>query len=312
MRLIDQLEASNYGKLRHIKKGREAFYQLDRPKHLPKISLNAEGLYQLALCRDFLLHLLPDAMRKSMDATLLQAATFLSEDEVGDLSDSFGQSIAKGRIDYTPFQDMLQSLMQGIREHKVCTVRCKSALHKEVRDFEYAPMRLIAYHEAIHVIGWTVTEKGAVQARFESPTTLALQRLQKVSITQRYSGCLPAPNEGGGTFGLIKSTSFTAIIRFNESAAAYVAEREWSVGQKIVVHKNGDLTLTLTASNSAEFTSWILSFGDDAEILSPKWLREEPRAMRKKIWLSEVGCIHYFEPGEKNKKMPCHLMELGI
>ena len=105
LRLRDQLEASRFGKLLRSKRGKETLYQIDRPRNPPKISLNAEGLYQLALCRDFILHLLPDAMRQNVDTALQQASAFLPEDE--ELPECIGQSIVKGRINYTPFQRMV-------------------------------------------------------------------------------------------------------------------------------------------------------------------------------------------------------------
>jgi len=53
-----------------------------------------------------------------------------------------------------------------------------------------------------------------------------------------------------------------------------VAEREWSEGQKIVVHKDGGMTLTMTARSPAEIISWVLSFDEAAELLAPKHLRK--------------------------------------
>jgi hypothetical protein len=50
-----------------FKRGREAAYSLDRPKRPPQLCLDAEGLYQLALCYDFMLHLLPDSMKKKTE-----------------------------------------------------------------------------------------------------------------------------------------------------------------------------------------------------------------------------------------------------
>jgi predicted DNA-binding transcriptional regulator YafY len=276
MRLIDQMEASKYGKLLYVKRGREAFYQLDRPKSLPKISLNAEGLYQLALCRDFLLHLLPESMRKSMEATLQQASAFLPENDSSNISDTFGTSFYKGRIDYTPYQDMLQTMIQGIRKHKVCAVRYKSARNKEAKDFAYAPKRLVAFRETIYIHGWIVTEEGKVQAKHDTSNTLALHRLKKVEIAERGAEHLPEPVDGNsGAFGMVDNEPFTAKINFAESVATYVAEREWSTGQKIKAHKDGRITLTLAARSSLEFIAWILSFGDTAEVLSPKWLRDK-------------------------------------
>jgi len=273
LRLIDQLEASPFCKLLLSKKGRESIYQIDRPRSLPKISLNAEGLYQLALCRDFILHLLPEAMRKNVDAALQQASAFLPEDSK--LPESIGQSFVKGRINYTPFQRVLETLIQSIREHKVCSISYRSALHKEKHDFEYAPKRLVAFHGAIYLTGWVVAEKETPQAAYEKPTTLALHRVQKASLTRRTTKHLPEPaEESKGAFGLITDAPFIAKIRFDKSASTYVAEREWSEGQQTTLHKDGSITLTVTARSHVEIIAWVLSFGETAEVISPKWLKE--------------------------------------
>ena len=46
-RLIDQLESSHFGKIVRHQLGRQVAYSLDRPRHRPCTSLDAEGLRQL-------------------------------------------------------------------------------------------------------------------------------------------------------------------------------------------------------------------------------------------------------------------------
>ena len=276
MRLLDQLEASRFGKLLRARRGREAVYRLDRPGRLPRISLNAEGLQQLALCRDFMLHLLPESMRKKADAALQQASAYLPEEEAPDALIPVGESFAKGRIDYAPFQEMLQAVMTGIRQHRVCRVHYRSSIHGETKAFEFAPKRLVSYHETIYILGWIVSEKGTVTPLHEDSTTLALQRMRKVLVTRRSAARIPdVKEECRGAFGLIEESPFPVRVRFSPAAATYVAERQWSEGQKITVHRNGSVTLGMTARSSAEVISWVLSFAGTAELLSPKWLREE-------------------------------------
>jgi predicted DNA-binding transcriptional regulator YafY len=114
------------------------------------------------------------------------------------------------------------------------------------------------------------------RVKYEKPTPLALHRLSGVTPTTRSGKHLPEPPaEHGESFGVMDKEVFTAKIRFAQKAAAYVAEREWSKGQKIVMHRDGGVTLTLQARSPVELTAWILGFGDAAEALSPKWLRED-------------------------------------
>ena len=273
-RLIDQLEASRYGKLLRDKRGKEAVYSLDRPKKLPTLSLSAEGLYQLALCRDFMIHLLPDSIRKSVDATLKQASAFLPEEENEGFFAPEGQSYVKGHIDYTPFQKMLQTLTQAIKTHRVCSVQYQSSLRGDTRTFLYAPKRLLAYHETLRFVGWIVTPEG--KALHDEPAVFLLHRMKEVTLTRTSAPHLPDPkDESKDAFGLIADEPFTVTVRFDPFSATYAAERTWSSNQKIEHNDDGGVTLTMTARSGVEVVSWILSFGDTAEILSPAWLREE-------------------------------------
>jgi predicted DNA-binding transcriptional regulator YafY len=275
-RLIAQLEGSRFGKVLADKRGREAVYRLDRPGETPRVSLNAEGLRQLALCRDFLCHLLPKNMRENLDATLRQAAAFVPAGEDGGMGDRLGYSLFKGRIDYTPFEDMLRDMVRAMRERRVCLVRYRRSLREEERGFAYAPGRLTAFHEALYVSGWVVSGEGKALPRHDSPTTLAVHRLRAVSLTRRDGARLPEVGEPDAeAFGLMEEKPFRAKIRFSASAATDVAEREWSGGQKMILHRDGALTLSMNARSRAELLAWILSFGGAAEALAPAWLREE-------------------------------------
>jgi predicted DNA-binding transcriptional regulator YafY len=276
LRLLDSLEASRYGKLAQEKQGRENYYQLARPAALPKISLNAEGLRQLALCRNFLLHLLPKAMRENIEATLQQASAFLPDGEDNGAPDSFVSSFTKGHIDYTPFQNEMQILQEAVRKQTACQVRYRASLNREVKEYAFAPKRLVAFREAIYFVGWIVTDSGPVRQLHDTPTTLLLHRFEDAAPTNRSAARLPdAPEENSGVFGLMGSEVFAVSARFAASAATYVAERVWSKGQKVVRHKDGRITLTFTARSEPEAVAWILGFGNTAEVLSPKWLRKE-------------------------------------
>ena len=277
LRLLDQFEASNFGKLIHAKRGRESAYRLERPpKDLPKLSLNAEALHQLALCRDFMLHLLPESMRKTVDAALLQASAYLPEGETPDDLLPVGSVFTKGRIDYSPFQDILQSFIQGIRRNKVCAVHYKASIHHGAKAFEFAPKRLVAYREAMYIHGRIVSDKGTAAPVYEKATILALHRVRQVLVTRRSAAHIPDVEEAHqGLFGVMENTPFPVRIRFAAGAAGYVAEREWSKDQKVTVHADGGITLAMTARSPAEVISWVLSFADEAELLAPKRLREE-------------------------------------
>ncbi len=273
-RLLAQLEGSRFGKIQRLQQGREAFYQLEKPQRLPTVCLNAEGLHQLALCRELLTNLLPDAMHKEMEISLRQAVAFLPHGSQ-DLPDHIGASLSKGRIDYKPFQATLGIILQTIREHKVCEIHYKGAALAEEKSYDFAPKLMIGFRESLLVQGFIVAEKGAAIPMYDSPTTLALHRIKACHATRREARVPDIPEPDNSSFGIMEGEPFTAVVRFAAAAATYVTERQWSAQQSIELHADGSLTLHVQGQSVPEFLSWVLSFGITAEVLSPTWLRNK-------------------------------------
>ncbi len=285
LRLISQLEASPFGKLIREKQGRESFYSIARPERLPQITLSPEGLSHLALCRDFLLHLLPSSVQSTIGETLQQASAYAVVDKTSATVDRavpilapMGKSFTKGCIDYTPFQDSIQIIIKAIYQQKVCIMHYKSSLRSEMKTFEIAPVMLVTHRDALYVRGWLVTEKGTPTPRYDTATNFAVHRIQEMIPTRRSSAHLPPVDDEQGAFGFMNfddDETFSAEIIFAPSAATYVAERRWCEEQTMLIHEDGSLTLTMEANNSMELKSWVLSFGASARIVSPVWLVEE-------------------------------------
>lgn len=79
-------------------------------------------------------------------------------------------------------------------------------------------------------------------------------------------------------FGIHWGTNEVEVkIRFASSAAAYVRERIWHPSQSIVDHPDGSLVLTLRVNHLLELKRWILSWGEQAQVLAPPALAEEVR-----------------------------------
>lgn len=58
-------------------------------------------------------------------------------------------------------------------------------------------------------------------------------------------------------------------IRFKMRVADYVRERVWHVNQELEDCRNGDIILSLTVNHLLELKRWVLSWGNDAQVLSP-------------------------------------------
>ena len=297
LRLIKQLEQACVGNIRRELRGREAWYRLERPARVPDVSLNAEGLSQLALCREFLASLLPGAMQREIQASLDHMAAFLPRGE-REFHGGVGAAVSKGRIDYTPFQGTIAILMQAIREARVCLVQYRAALGGKTKEYDFAPKRLLACRESLYAEGWIVTPKGTAEALYDDPCKLAVHRFQDCVLTVRSSKDVPdIPPPSTEAFGVMEDEPFAVAVRFDASAAVYVAERQWSDRQRVEEHGDGSITLHAQMFNGDECIAWVLGFGDAAEVLEPAWLRREIK--------QTIGRMKARYAAKKPKEAPC-------
>jgi proteasome accessory factor B len=63
------------------------------------------------------------------------------------------------------------------------------------------------------------------------------------------------------------------VLRFAPSVAARVQEATWHPTQRVVVEEDGSLTWRATVAGTIEIRLWILSWGDEVEVLEPESLR---------------------------------------
>jgi len=70
-------------------------------------------------------------------------------------------------------------------------------------------------------------------------------------------------------FGIIGGPPVDVRIAFSDRVAAYIRERTWHPTQTVGTRPDGRIELRLSAGNTVELRTWILSFGDDAEVIHP-------------------------------------------
>ena len=274
LRLIDQLEVCNFAKIIKTVENRENRYAYARPKALPKVCITAQGLQYLLLCRDLAADVLPQSMRSMTSATLGQAQAFLPEDEEVNFA-TLSETCSKGQIDYSPFATQMETIMQCIRDKRVCQIEYQAPHRAEPRLFEIAPLRLRVYRGALYVRAWKVTEKGNAEALFDTPTVFALHRIREAWATCRTTDHLPDVAETNNGFGFIKDEPFSVQIRFSPAVSTYIAERKWSADQQIDTHEDGSVTLTMSSTSDREVIAWVLGFGKEANLLAPAHLKAQ-------------------------------------
>lgn len=266
LRLLRQLEQSGAGMLIREKRGRESWFRLDH-KSVTAPGINSENVALLALCRDLVLHLLPENMQMETAQILARLGARMKNDR--SLS---AVSLVKGRIDYAPYQKILSDIERAISKKLVCRVSYKSAHSDKAQAHLFAPLRLLASQDSMYIEGWLLEDDSPGRRKYADPLRLALQRFCDCELTQFSSASLPAlPPAENSAFGLMECESFTAKIWFAADAANYICERSWSSGQKVEQQEDGSIILTLRMANFYEALSWVLGFGKKAIVKEPEW-----------------------------------------
>lgn len=276
IRLLRRLDQAKIGMLIREKIGRESYYRLEH-KQPPQPSLNPEAIAQLALCRNFILHLLPEDLADSTAMALAQ---------LGWQTDNYAlaaASVVKGKIDYTPFRDIFLTLEKAIISRAVCRVTYLAAQNEEVRAYLFAPARFLTYHEIIYVEGWLLENPD--QRKYKDPLRLALQRFKHCELTDFSAADLPnLPLFNRDCFGLVEDEPFTARIWFARESAAYISERTWSADQQLEKQADGSVILTVRICSLHEGVAWIMGFGDKAIVQEPEdFVRAVRRTLRHAV-----------------------------
>jgi predicted DNA-binding transcriptional regulator YafY len=124
---------------------------------------------------------------------------------------------------------------------------------------------------ALYLIGWDETR--------EALRTFKIERIRDVAITPR---TFEPPEVGSveramrGAWDIIADQESTQIeLRFAPSVAARVLETTWHPTQRVETAADGSLTWRATVAGTIEIRLWILSWGDDVEVIAPVSLRND-------------------------------------
>ena len=124
---------------------------------------------------------------------------------------------------------------------------------------------------ALYLIGWDETRNGI--------RTFKIERMRDVSLTPRR---FEAPETRDLEQTLRQAWDIIAdqqpvevALRFAPDVAARVGETTWHPTQRIERQDDGSLVWRATVAGSIEIRLWILSWGDEVEVLEPASLRED-------------------------------------
>lgn len=202
---------------------------------------------------------LPDALREHVERTL--------------------DDLAQRRVD-ADFNRHVTDLTRAWAERRVVRFRYRPARYdgteREPRVAEVEPYLLepsLATH-ALYLIGLDRT-RGAIR-------TFKVERIVDLSLTP---ATFEAPEAVGLAATLRRAWDIIAdqpetevVLRFAPSVAARVGEATWHPSQSVRELGDGSLEWRARVAGTIEIRLWILSWGDEVEVVSPSELRDDVAA----------------------------------
>jgi predicted DNA-binding transcriptional regulator YafY len=276
-RVIGELEESMPTPITIEKRGRQHFYSLPRREPVPAaMQITDAEIQSLAMCRAFAQALL--GREEFDDATSgLEKSIALAYDSVPAVTDDTFSALNSGRIDYTPHEGTLRTLLDAIGERRVCRITHRKLAAGSEREYWAKPMKIFSHQDSVYVHVLPAKEP---DKPFDSDTPdriLAVHRITSIEVTDRpyrVPETYDFERSMRGSFGVWQSEPFEVECEFCGWAADYVAEREWSQGQQITRTGDGCIRLRFTARAMEEVSRWVMGYGANVKVLGPPELVE--------------------------------------
>lgn len=273
-------------------------------RYLRALEAAGEPLYEEMVGRRKVWRLTPNARRESIALTAGQmSALFLSrrvfdflegtgfKEDIDEVFDKLEATlkrkdfIATKNLDRKIFdvneaphlyegrtEDVNDIMTALLREHRLRVTH--GSVSKGRTPFLLDPYSLIVYKKGLYLAGQSHHHQQIRTFSLDGFRHVEWLKGQKFEYPPDYH---PA-KLSEGAFGLIPGPRARVRIFFDEEVARFVRRRRWHPTQKIK-RVPGGAELTMEVSGTVELVSWVLEFGDKAEVLEPQVLREEVAAV---------------------------------
>jgi proteasome accessory factor B len=178
---------------------------------------------------------------------------------------------AVGASDYSARGELIDQLVRGVEERRATMIHYRSLRATEPVEHEVHPLGLVHHRGALYLVAFSrdhgevrhfkldrVAEAHVGEFPFEPPADFDLQA------------------HLAGSWGVYGATGDVRVrARFQAAAARYVEEGRWHASQRLSPERDGSLVAEFRLSGTEEIKRWLLSFGQQVEVLEPAELREE-------------------------------------
>jgi len=244
---------------------------ISRFKDIPPVSFTLQEIATLHLLRGQggILHGTP--FESELEALFLKIRSVLSPRFAVHLERIAGVPLPliQGRHDYGRHSEILLQLRDALVHQNRLTLGYRAAGRGKPESYLIDPYSLAFYKGGIYLIGYAHNRQAF--------RTFSVERISNL-VTEKERFELPEEYQPEtllrDAFGIVAEEAIAVKVRFSPVVSDNVKGRIWHPSQSFADTDDGGVELMFTAGGKMEIISWVLSYGEHAQVLSPESLRE--------------------------------------
>ncbi len=168
-------------------------------------------------------------------------------------------------------EGIYQQLVAAVEKRRVVKLDYESLTEWEVITTKLRPYQLLFNQHSWYVIG-----RSSLHREVRNFNLARIQSLEMLTEKFAIPRTFDLDRHLGNAWQLINSPGRDShiTVRFKSLVARNVAEVNWHKTQRMEFLPDGSMIFRVTVSGLSEIAWWILSYGDQAEVLQPARLRQ--------------------------------------
>lgn len=173
----------------------------------------------------------------------------------------------------------LATLQQAAADHRAVRLRYYAPSRDEVTERVVEPHLVLRHQSRWYVVAYCRLREALRDFR--------LDRIRHLEPLDDYFALRPSfsPEDYlADAFGMHRGDRTYAVhVRFSARQARWIREEQWHPTQLLTERPDGTLDVRLQATGLGDLARWVLSYGGEAEVLSPPVLRRRVAAEARRL-----------------------------
>ena len=194
----------------------------------------------------------------------------LTEPFKTELTEAFNNTVIKDG--YGCSAEVLDEIEESVKEKKRIRIHYRSENSKQTKWREIEPRRIYFLQRALYLFAKVVGE-----SEFKAFKISRISEIEPTGISY-----LEYPDNdnfferlSNAFIHFMGDKAHEVVLRFRGGAIPFVKETLWHKSQEIEEKSDGSILFKVQVAEPREVFWWALQYGENAEVLEPKWLRDE-------------------------------------